>query len=1562
MKKLFKRKHHITWRTWAACAAFGVLLLGVPLAVYTLRNPSSSQAVWYDDTFAYRKKLTIGNTGSADTNKKVKFDIDTAALISATQLQSDCGDIRFTDQNGKQLLYYLDSVGGACNTNSTDLYVLAETILSGNTVFYMYYGNASAANGTQSSQFSQSTFSPTSGPTLGSQEKTVGPLAYWSFNDIENGQTVKDSSGNGYHGTLGASSSVSTDDPLRKTSELCLAGDCMQFDGSSDSVNVSTLSSTSQSYTISMWAKTGSAATTLKYLFDTQSGRLIFAWNSDSSGQIGFYDGSWHYFGAAPNDNKWHHLALVLDSGNTLATLYIDGQTFGSTSSYSGKNIGTSARIGSAYDAAGGFYGGSLDEVKLYAYPRTSAQVKADYVKGASAKGSDASIGQLTAALNDGLVGYWKMDETSANTCSGGVNDVCDASGAVNDGAWNGDATSGAGKFGSGLALDGTGDYVNAGNSSALNLTGDMSFSFWAKPNSLGTAANSSYSSVFIDRGTYQQNGYYVIRDPAGASLRPSSLAFATNQSGVSQLTETVNGALVVGEWHQYTITRKGAVASIYKDGVEMTYAVRGTHIDPTTSTDALLMSGYNADSTYYHFDGTMDEVRIYNRSLSPDEVRALYNWTPGPVTYLPMDEGNGQSAADTSGLGNSGTFGASGSVGADDPTWVNGKIGKAINLNGTSQFVKNTSPNLPLTSRSVSAWIKPTTLPSNSWVFYQADNGGLYWGLPIISGKVRYQFLSSGITATIYESSSAVITTGQWQHVEITHTYGSSTDVHIYVNGIEVPGAFTSTASGYNDPNLNGFQFDVGYDHISNASFFNGSIDDVKVYNYARSAAQVIEDMNAGHPTTGTTTPVGYWKLDEQQGQAPNNSGILGSTGNGVLGGSTSVSTDDPTWKTIANCKINGCLSFDGGDYVNLGNSSALNPTTEMTITAWIYMSSLPISSGVETWVVARDDNSLGRAYSFGVERYEPQAGVAGLDLQINGQATIDSNPATALQANTWYHIAAVGSPTLGWRLYTNGKQVASAAWVAPNSTTGNTNIGRRTYSGSNGNFTGIIDEVKIYNKALTVDELNLDMNANAATNVGIGTDEATQLADGAGSPPVGEWKFDENTGQSPVDTSGTGQVAVLGDNGSVTSDDPTWFPGKVGPALKYDGVDDHVTISDASNLTPTSSGFTVSAWVKYNAFEAVGSQVRGTIISKTPYNGSGSWEWSLLAANYVASVNPVFTFITTQTNGNTLSIAQDTTVVTTGRWYYVTGTVDNTGAARIYVDGVLKGTGSTAAFPSDTGTTLTVAAEYGSSNRWDTNGIIDDLKIYAYARTQAQIAYDYNRGRPVGWWKFDECQGTSANDSSGNGHTATITIGGSGTYTTVGDCQSGTATHAWYGGVTGKVNASIALDGTNDYVDIGNPALVSNATLTMWINPSAVSDTDARLFSHMSGATNLGGDLRLNATTVQYWDGIAWNNLTASGAISANQWTHLAIIYSPTNVTAYVNGKLQLSPSAASWSLTGNNMAIAYPLNGSFGNYYGGRVDDVRLYNYGLSASQVRKVMNGGAGVRFGPSSGQP
>mgnify|MGYP001601057921 CR=1 FL=1 len=377
------------------------LLIAVgSVAIALLLTSRSAQAAWFDDNWAYRTSLTIGNTGGADADKKVKFDIDTATLLTAGKIQADCGDSRFTDASGNLLDYYLDSAGGACNTASTDYYVLVPTINSGNTFIYHYYGNPTAANGTVAAQFSESTFSPTSGPTAGSEEKGAGPVAYWKFDECQ-GTTANDASGNGNSGTItpGASgnltagtcgSGVSTEMWADGTTGKYNAS--LGFDGADDYVSKTSpvgLPSGANPFTSSMWIKTSSGTSNI-YLLKWGTGgtsntmNALIYYGATNSFSHAFYSNDLSSGANTLTSGAWNHIVATFD-GTTRRT-YVNGrQTAQDTPA--GVNVTANQTLWiSTYTGAGNFFSGQIDDVRVYNYALTATQVQQLFNQGAGVR------------------------------------------------------------------------------------------------------------------------------------------------------------------------------------------------------------------------------------------------------------------------------------------------------------------------------------------------------------------------------------------------------------------------------------------------------------------------------------------------------------------------------------------------------------------------------------------------------------------------------------------------------------------------------------------------------------------------------------------------------------------------------------------------------------------------------------------------------------------------------------------------------------------------------------------------------------------------------------------------------------------------------------------------------------------------------------------------------------------------------------------------------------------------------------------------------------------------
>ena len=117
-----------------------------------------------------------------------------------------------------------------------------------------------------------------------------------------------------------------------------------------------------------------------------------------------------------------------------------------------------------------------------------------------------------------------------------------------------------------------------------------------------------------------------------------------------------------------------------------------------------------------------------------------------------------------------------------------------------------------------------------------------------------------------------------QWNHVSVTYTNGYQA---LYVYGVLKNTGTQADFLGKTTAAVPLYLGSVGGDN-----YFNGLLDDFKIYNYARSPKQVVEDMNVGHPAPGSPvgSPLIYLKFDEGQGGTANNSCNGGSAKNGTM------------------------------------------------------------------------------------------------------------------------------------------------------------------------------------------------------------------------------------------------------------------------------------------------------------------------------------------------------------------------------------------------------------------------------------------------------------------------------------------------------------------------------------------------------------------------------------------------------------------------------------------------------------------------------------------------------
>jgi hypothetical protein len=376
------------------------------------------------------------------------------------------------------------------------------------------------------------------------------------------------------------------------------SGNALSFNGG-DIAQVDSLFGSPSNVTVAAWARCTGIPGSGGELVSLANSVLI-RFDSDVRGL--YYTGSVYrqaVYGFSLCDSAWHHIAYTVDPANSSQILYIDGNS-GSSSGFSDALAydGTVPRLAIGHHAdisnANYDWNGQIDDVRVYSRALTAAEIASIY----SASGG-ASRNHVNSSRNysqsTGLVGLWSFDGADMTSAV-----VYDRSGQGNNGAISG-AVPALGKIGQALQFDGVDDDVVVSSTPALGPT-QMSISFWAYLND-GTATHR-----LIDKTA----GAYIVR------TNSNHMQIVTNNGLDTFFNSSDNGSTATRTWQHWVITAGSSGGIWYRDGVQ-------------TNTTATAFSGVNISDplefagTVDPFPGRLDEVRIYNRILSPVEVLQLY-------------------------------------------------------------------------------------------------------------------------------------------------------------------------------------------------------------------------------------------------------------------------------------------------------------------------------------------------------------------------------------------------------------------------------------------------------------------------------------------------------------------------------------------------------------------------------------------------------------------------------------------------------------------------------------------------------------------------------------------------------------------------------------------------------------------------------------------------------------------------------------------------------------------------------------------------------------------------
>ncbi len=656
----------------------------------------------------------------------------------------------------------------------------------------------------------------------------------------------------------------------------------------------------------------------------------------------------------------------------------------------------------------------------------------------------------LDTPLGNEKVLYFKFDEGSGSK-------IDDQTNYNNDGTIY-SATWVNGLFGNGLAFDGTNDYLDVPDSDSLDLGSGLTIESWVYPKGF-QGDGSKGGNVILSKWNSAPTGQYVINAYTGGNLQ-----FRISDGTTTEKIEST-GSLFTDRWQYIVGTWDGTTMYLYVDGKEISKKTTSiTTLYSSDYTDDQLRIGHVSTSTLnnWHFNGIIDELSIYNYSLSAQTIKDnFYSTLPrtipnSTISHWDLNDGAGSNANDLTSNGNDGAL--------SEAQWTRGIEGSGLIFDGVNDnvFVADSKSLDVRFGLSLEAWILARSFSGdgntggNAIISkWETSTKGQYHLSAYGNGGLAFR-ISEGTKWDILKADG-VLTPKSWHHIVATWNYDR---MDLYVDGKLIVGKTTVVNELYQTEYDSGDYLNLGVDtnSLSQSWYFQGILDEIIVRNYALNQSEVNGEYHRFIPWTLDDLKIGHWGFDSAAGNIAVDD--IGKNNGSVV---------DAQWERGL---VGNALRFDGiYDIVEIPDSSELTFLWGLTIEAWINADSF-YGNGVQSgnpiltkWVSSPVGEYFLSTFEGGNVVFAVSNGF------IRDRMVVPA----AMEPGKWHHVVATWDGKI-MSVYVDG---ALKGWELTNTPY----FYQEEYSGddikigyltSSWRFDGVIDEVSLYNYPLSPSEIS--------------------------------------------------------------------------------------------------------------------------------------------------------------------------------------------------------------------------------------------------------------------------------------------------------------------------------------------------------------------------------------------------------------------------------------------------------------------------------------------------------